>query len=346
MAIVSADRPHDPFALLIDGVSEYAIYMLDRHGFVRTWNPGAQRIKGYAATDVVGQHVSLFYTADDVEAEVPTQQLETAVDEGNFVGEGLRVRKDGSTFSASVVITSLWDENGRLRGFAKVVRDLTDRQEAERDRQRLQVLEVKERVVHDLHDELIQRLFRTGIALSAATSLAHTSELRDRLLDAIDELDATISYIRLAAWADQPPDDDARSTDEDGSTAPARPFRVLVVDDDPDIRQVLSLLLRAELSVDVVSCGDAYQALAALDAEPFDAVVLDLMLPGISGMEMLARMVEGGHKVLTVVLSGMTSGVLVDKLSEFSFVADVLAKPIDLPRLTGCLQELLSRVLR
>lgn len=345
MAIVSAERPHDPFALLIDGVSEYAIYMLDRHGFVRTWNPGAERIKGYATTDVVGRHVSLFYTPDDIEAEVPTRQLETAVDEGNFVGDGWRVRKDGSTFWASVVITSLWDEDGRLRGYAKVVRDLTDRQEAERDRLRLQLLEVKERVAHDMNDEVIQRLFRTGMALSGATSLAHTPELRARLLDAIDELDATISYIRLAAWADQQHDDDnMQSTDGAESTPAARPFRVLVVDDEPDIRQVLALLLLAELSADVVGCGDGYEALAALDAESFDAVVLDLILPGVSGMEVLARMREAGHAVPTVVLSGMTSPRLVDGLREFSFVADVLAKPIDLPRLTGCLQRLRSSV--
>src|SRR5581483_5485350 len=254
--------------------SEYAIYMLDRHGFVRTWNPGAQRINGYMATDVVGQHVSLFYLPEDVEAELPTRRLDTAVDEGNFVGEGWRVRKDGSQFWANVVLTSLWGEDGRLRGFAKVVRDLTDRQEAEHDRLRMQVLEGKERATNDVYDEVIQRLFKTGLALSGATTLAHTPELRERLLEAIDELDATISYVRLAAWADRADDDDSKSTDGTALVAVGRRFRVLVVDDEPDIRELVALSLRAELSAEVVECGDGYQALAALGADPFGAVVL------------------------------------------------------------------------
>jgi PAS domain S-box-containing protein len=93
-----SERIQDPFSLLVEGVTEYAMYMLDRHGFVRTWNPGAQRVKGYAAADVVGQHVSIFYRPDDAAAEVPTQDLEIAATQGSFAGEGWPVRKDGSAF--------------------------------------------------------------------------------------------------------------------------------------------------------------------------------------------------------------------------------------------------------
>jgi PAS domain S-box-containing protein len=117
--------------LLIQGVKDYAIFMLDPVGLVATWNEGAERIKGYAAAEIVGQHFSRFYTPEDVAKGTPSQELRTAVEQGYSEEEGWRVRKDGSRFWANVVITALRDKTGQLRGFGKVTRDITSRKEAE-----------------------------------------------------------------------------------------------------------------------------------------------------------------------------------------------------------------------
>ena len=126
------------FRLLVQGVTDYAIYMLDPEGMVSNWNPGAQLIKGYTADEIVGQHFSRFYTPEDVAARIPWKALETAVTEGRFTAEGWRQRKDGSRFWASVVIDRIRDDEGHLVGFAKVTRDLTERRQAELELQRSQ----------------------------------------------------------------------------------------------------------------------------------------------------------------------------------------------------------------
>ena len=115
------------FGLLVSAVVDYAIFMLDRDGRVMTWNEGAQRIKGYAANEIIGESFTRFYTSDDQAAKRPQHNLEVAAEKGAVQDEGWRVRKDGSRFWASVVITALRDENGELRGFGKVTRDLTDK---------------------------------------------------------------------------------------------------------------------------------------------------------------------------------------------------------------------------
>jgi PAS domain S-box-containing protein len=119
------------FQLLVDAVKNYAIYMLDPHGIVSSWNSGAQRFKGYKAVEIIGQHFSRFYTEEDRQAGVPQQALATAVAEGKYETEGWRVRKDGSRFWASVVIDPIHDEDGNLFGFAKITRDITERKAAE-----------------------------------------------------------------------------------------------------------------------------------------------------------------------------------------------------------------------
>ena len=120
--------------LLIDSVKDYAIFMLDTQGRVVSWNSGAVRLKGYEARQIVGKHFSIFYPREEVEAGKCERELEVAAREGRFEDEGWRVRKDGSTFWANVVITAVRDEQGRLRGFGKVTRDLTTRVEAEAER--------------------------------------------------------------------------------------------------------------------------------------------------------------------------------------------------------------------
>jgi PAS domain S-box-containing protein len=119
------------FRLLVDAVTDYAIFMLDPAGNVMSWNPGAQRIKGYAAEEILGRHFSQFYTDEDRRKGVPRDALAKAEQSGKFELEGWRVRKDGSTFWASVVINAIRDESGNLLGFAKVTRDVTERMKAQ-----------------------------------------------------------------------------------------------------------------------------------------------------------------------------------------------------------------------
>ena len=121
----------EQFAKLVSGVRDYAVLLLDRQGTILTWNVGAERIKGYRAEEIIGQHFSRFYTNDAISTGWPTHELEVASTTGRFEEEGWRVRQDGSKFWASVVITALRDEPGEVRGFLKITRDLTDRRQAE-----------------------------------------------------------------------------------------------------------------------------------------------------------------------------------------------------------------------
>ena len=117
------------FRLLVDGVKDYAIFLVDPNGLISSWNQGAERIKGYKAEEILGRHLSTFYQPEEVAAGHPAIELTEAEEQGRVAAEGWRVRKDGSRFWASVVITALRDDAGRLRGFAKVTRDITERKQ-------------------------------------------------------------------------------------------------------------------------------------------------------------------------------------------------------------------------
>ncbi|WP_134497257.1 hybrid sensor histidine kinase/response regulator [Microvirga pakistanensis] len=119
------------FQLLVDSVTDYAIYMLDPNGIIASWNPGAQRFKGYIESEIIGEHFSRFYTDEDRATGLPQRVLETAAREGKFEAEGWRVRKDGTRFWAHVVVDPIWDGEGNLLGYAKITRDLTERRKAE-----------------------------------------------------------------------------------------------------------------------------------------------------------------------------------------------------------------------
>ena len=121
----------DPFKLLVQSIVDYAIYMLDPKGFVTSWNAGAERIKGFQTEEIVGQHFSIFYTEEDREAGMPEKVLDTARREGKFAGEGWRLRKDGTRFWASVVVDRINDDKGKLIGFAKITRDMSEQREAQ-----------------------------------------------------------------------------------------------------------------------------------------------------------------------------------------------------------------------
>src|SRR6202451_3293711 len=142
------------FRLIVSNVKDYANVMLDTEGLIVSWNQGAERIKGYRAEEIIGQHFSRFYTAEDLRNGVPARELKQATESGRFEGEGWRVRKDGSRFLANVVVTALRDEAGNLRGFSKLTRDITARKMAQ--------------------EELVRQAARLG-EQSALLDLAHDS---------------------------------------------------------------------------------------------------------------------------------------------------------------------------
>jgi PAS domain S-box-containing protein len=115
------------YRLLVETMQDYALFTLDANGNVTSWNPGAERLKGYQATEIIGRHFSQFYTVQDRQAGLPESVLRTALESGHYEGEGWRVRKDGSRFWASVVVTPLKSEDGTLVGFSKITRDMTER---------------------------------------------------------------------------------------------------------------------------------------------------------------------------------------------------------------------------
>jgi PAS domain S-box-containing protein len=139
------------FRLLVESVSDYAIFMLDPDGHIASWNTGAMRIKGYRPQDVLGKHFSIFYCPEDIVANVPETELQTAIRTGRVENEGWRVRKDGSLFWANVVITAVYDERRVLRGFAKVTRDMSERK-------RLEQLEVSSRRISEFLATLAHEL--------------------------------------------------------------------------------------------------------------------------------------------------------------------------------------------
>src|SRR2546426_909109 len=145
-----ADPADEQFRLLVQSVTDYAIFLLDSSGRVISWNDGAERIKGYSAGEIVGRSIALFYPPEDRDAGKPEQGLRCAEREGRFRTEGWRVRKDGSRFWADVVITALRDARGGLRGFAKVTRDMTTRQRERENEQRIAAMLERQRALAEI----------------------------------------------------------------------------------------------------------------------------------------------------------------------------------------------------
>ncbi len=137
-AVEQLRQSEQQFRLLVAGVTDYALFMLDPNGIVSSWNAGAERIKGYSASEIIGQHFSRFYTVEDLANELPRRALATAAATGRFEAEGQRVRRDGSRFWANVVIDAIYGDDGQLIGFAKITRDVSERREAQAALERAQ----------------------------------------------------------------------------------------------------------------------------------------------------------------------------------------------------------------
>jgi PAS domain S-box-containing protein len=211
------------FRLLVEAVQDYAIFTLDANGCVNSWNVGAKRLKGYEASEIIGQHFSRFYPAEDIQAGKPQRELAIAISQGRVEDEGWRIRKDGSRFWANVVITATKDAHGGVIGFSKVTRDFTERmlaQKALQDSQRklqdsersLRELsfhllrtqdEERQRIGRDLHDSLGQYLsvlkmkldsLKSSPSKMSASDLAELSNCAQITEDAVKEV-RTISYL-------------------------------------------------------------------------------------------------------------------------------------------------------
>jgi PAS domain S-box-containing protein len=206
-------RDSDLFRLLVLGVRDYGIFMLDPNGHIVSWNAGAERIKGYTAEDIIGRHFSTFYPPEDVQAGKPDWELRVAKAEGSLEDEGWRVRKDGTRFWANVIITALYGDDGELRGFGKVTRDMTERRRAEQqltDRRRLlaHLVEAQERerqrIAWDVHDDTIQAMVAVDMRLQLLSG-----KLPVEHRETVDQLDGAvrtaISRLRNLVFRVRPP---------------------------------------------------------------------------------------------------------------------------------------------
>lgn len=183
------DDPHI-FQRAVETVDDYAILLLDPAGYIRSWNPGAERFKGYRADEAIGRHFSIFYPQAKIDAGFPEQELAAAVETGRFEDEGWRVRKDGSMFWASMVLTALRDESGELVGFAKVTRDISERKRYEDQlrKQSEEILDLSTPVV-EIWDGIV------AVPLIGTLDSQRTSVFMERLLDRIVETRAQTALI-------------------------------------------------------------------------------------------------------------------------------------------------------
>ena len=215
------------FRLLVEAVRDYAIFMLDPEGYISSWNIGAERIKGYKASEIVGEHFSRFYPPEDIRAGKPARELEIAIRDGRVEDEGWRLRKDGSKFWANVVITALRDESGNLVGFAKVTRDITERRMAqqalENSQRKLQISEKslrdlslhllrsqdeeRRQIGRDLHDSLGQYLSVLKMRLDALRNAAVRNNHRnaDELEQCSQLMSEAVKEVRTISYLLYPP---------------------------------------------------------------------------------------------------------------------------------------------
>ena len=257
------------FQLLVESVHDYAIYMLTPEGYIESWNTGAQRFKGYTADEIVGQHFSRFYTPEDQANGVPAKALHTALTVGKYESEGWRVRKDGSRFWASVVIDPVRDECGRLIGFAKVTRDITEKMTAQKALE-----QAKAALLQSQKLESVGKL--TG-------GIAHDfNNLLQVIVNSLNIVSRQIDDPRLLKVLDSAERAAGRGamlTQQLLAFARRQPLKPALCDVNTLIRSIEGILRRASqemIELDVVLAPDPH--LVLLDGSQFEAALLNLVV--------------------------------------------------------------------
>jgi PAS domain S-box-containing protein len=239
-------RSEERLRLLVASVKDYAIFALDPVGRVESWNPGAERLKGYSADEIIGQHFSRFYPQEDVRAGKCEMELEEAARIGRFEDEGWRLRKDGSRFWANVVISAIRDQDGRLVGFAKVTRDLSERKRHEEERLSLARTEEARRVA----EENQERTYALAQDLRSARDRAEeATRLKDEFLATVGHelrtpLAAILGWGRLLQGRKMEPTKAKRAIDAIVRNAVAQNQ---IVDDLLDVSRIVSGQLRLDI---------------------------------------------------------------------------------------------------
>ena len=253
-------RSEERFRLLVETVQDYAIYMLDPNGIVTSWNVGAEHIKGYRTEEIVGQHFSRFFSAEDVKCGEPEMELKAAVERGRFAHEVWRVRKDGSRFWASVVITALHDPQGRLVGFSKITRDLTERKQTEQALQKAM--------------SELAHMARVTTMGELAASIAH--EINQPLAAIVNNANASSRLL-----ASEPPDlDEVRLAVADIAEAGTRAGEII-----SRVRTFLKKAVPAKTQVDINQVIREVLALAPGQLEKHNISVRTELLPGLAPVQ-------------------------------------------------------------
>jgi PAS domain S-box-containing protein len=227
-------RSEERFRLLVEGVADYAIFMLDPNGHVATWNIGAERIKGYTAAEIIGQHFSVFYPDQAKESRWPDHELQVAAEKGSFNDIGWRLRKDGTTFWATVTITALRDDTGKLLGYAKITRDLTEVK-------RVEAMEITTQQREEMLDA----------ERSARMSAQRATRLKDEFLATLSHelrtpLSAILGWTQVLLRATTPkgPEEQKRAIEVIDRNARAQ---VQLIDDLLDLSRIMTGKLRLDL---------------------------------------------------------------------------------------------------
>ncbi|MET0237640.1 MAG: PAS domain S-box protein [Kibdelosporangium sp.] len=287
--------PEPAFELLVRGVSDYAIFMLDPAGHILTWNTGAEKITGYRAAEIIGWHFSVFYPAEQIAAGGPTGELETATAEGRNEAEGWQVRQDGTRFWANIIITTLLGDTGELRGFGIVTRDMTEHRATERtwaDRQRLvaHLVEAQElerrRIAWDVHDDSIQAMVAVGMRLQLLVgSLPDEHKRAVRQLD--DAVRGSVGRLRELIFRLRPP-----AIDEDG------------------LAEAINGYLNDVVTGWGLTCGLRYE----LDREPPSASAITIFRICQEALANVRKHAEAGS--VQIVVSTVHPGVLVQVIDD------------------------------
>ena len=209
------------YRLLVEAVDDYAIFMLDPEGRVRTWNRGAERLKGYRGEEIVGRHFSAFYPPEQVAAGKPAALLRRTAEMGRAEDEGVRVRKDGSRFLAGVVLTALTSREGKLEGFLEITRDESERERTRDALERVHVLEERERIARALYERVIHSVFAVGLRLQNVAQAEDADVVRHGVEQAVADLDRVIHDVRSLVFDLRAPPE--AQGPEDGPASPDAP---------------------------------------------------------------------------------------------------------------------------